>query len=583
MSDRFALVGFLVCALAIPGAWPGTLVDPPGEVRDQLTAVMLMGPAEDLKRPVHNAYFVPLGTRGLARHELSGTLAIPQTLMTHTSSQTSHLWFPAVELDFFTHDGHLIPVQRDIVRGSGKKSLWDIIVSPGRVWSEAGDGGLSRASFPFVLSGRTWNESRNGIATFVYDDQRVSSLQFQIVQEAAYWNRFLAWGRLRASFNPHDVDDRQALVALFEAELAHRLPRRPLSDLEAQHGASTFAAFSNWGAADHISVSGLVVDGVIYSAPCGTQLGEYPYCAEMRHGVYSVTKTAGAMLSVLRLAQKYGDEIFELKVKDYVDVTAVHDGWKNVTFADALNMATGVGDKSHDRRSKDNDEDDVPIFWRFAEAPTTQQKLRVAFSGSNYPWGPGEVYRYRSMDTFILATALDSYLKRREGPGANLWDMIVREVLTPIGIQHAPLMHTREYDESRGTPLLAWGFYPTVDDLAKIARMLQNGGKHEGEQLLSAAKLEEALYRWPAHGKPTQWIHGGAEFSYYLSFWHLPLKLDECRVNVPHLIGYGGNIVQLLPNGMTSFYLEDGKGWQAMRGIAEAAHRIQPFCGVGPS
>ena len=48
--------------------------------------------------------------------------------------------------------------------------------------------------------------------------------------------------------------------------------------------------------------------------------------------VYSVTKSAGAAITILRLAQKYGDEVFDLKIKDYVSVTAAHDGWDEVIF-----------------------------------------------------------------------------------------------------------------------------------------------------------------------------------------------------------------------------------------------------------
>ena len=57
--------------------------------------------------------------------------------------------------------------------------------------------------------------------------------------------------------------------------------------------------------------------------------------------MFSVTKSLGAAVALLRLAQKYGDEVFDLKIKDYVPVTAGHDGWERVTFGDALNMATG--------------------------------------------------------------------------------------------------------------------------------------------------------------------------------------------------------------------------------------------------
>jgi hypothetical protein len=45
---------------------------------------------------------------------------------------------------------------------------------------------------------------------------------------------------------------------------------------------------------------------------------------------------------MMRLAEKYGPEVFDLKIKDYVELNATHNGWDKVTFADALNMATGI-------------------------------------------------------------------------------------------------------------------------------------------------------------------------------------------------------------------------------------------------
>ena len=53
---------------------------------------------------------------------------------------------PAFSAAFFTHGEHLVPVVRDILQPPGT-----IILSPGKVWSEPGDRGMSRASFPFVL------------------------------------------------------------------------------------------------------------------------------------------------------------------------------------------------------------------------------------------------------------------------------------------------------------------------------------------------------------------------------------------------------------------------------------------------
>ena len=106
-------------------------------------------------------------------------------------------------------------------------------------------------------------------------------------------------------------------------------------------------------AADAVSASGLVVDGVLHVRGCPTRHGPFPYCREMRHGVFSVTKSLGGAVALLRLAQKYGDAVFDAKIADYVTVTASHDGWKDVTFADVLGMATGIGERSPRREPND--------------------------------------------------------------------------------------------------------------------------------------------------------------------------------------------------------------------------------------
>ena len=90
-------------------------------------------------------------------------------------------------------------------------------------------------------------------------------------------------------------------------------------------------------------MSALVYDGVLYHKPSPTALGDYPYPRTMRYGIWSVTKSIGPGLGMLRLAQKYGAYVFNLKIKDYVNIEADHGGWDEVSFGDALNMATGLG------------------------------------------------------------------------------------------------------------------------------------------------------------------------------------------------------------------------------------------------
>ena len=304
--------------------------------RDRLTVQEMFGQVG--QGPVSNHYFMPMGDVEPAKHTLSAELVIPET------ERWSFGKFPAVTVEIFTSNGRLIPAAKNILNNSSGPTLLNIIFSPGRVWSEPDDNGFSRASFPFVLSGLSTNKAHNGIASFLYDETTVSSLVFQIVQETAPSRKFDAWGAIPISLHRREIENRDRIVAEYAHEIEMRLPMRPLSELASDYGKAGQDALDAWPESENESVSGLVLDGVIYVGDCHTRFGPYPYCEEMRHGVQSMSKSLGGLLSMLRLAQKFGDQVFGLKIADYLTVTAEHDGWADVTFADALNMVTGIGD-----------------------------------------------------------------------------------------------------------------------------------------------------------------------------------------------------------------------------------------------
>jgi hypothetical protein len=247
-----------------------------------------------------------------------------------------------------------------------------------------------------------------------------------------------------------------------------------------------------------------------------------------------------------------------------------------------LNMATGIGDQAPERAPNYPFVDVNTNLELFLQAPTAQQKLALAFGAGQYPWGPGEVLRYNNAHTFVLAAAMDSFLKRQEGPTAQLWDMVVAEVLKPMGIFHAPMMHTREADGGRGIPHLLHGLYPTIDDVAKLTTLLQYGGQHQGHQLLHAVKLAEALYQTDAKGLPTGWENQFGEGRYYRSFWSMPYRMATgCPFQIPFMLGSGSNLVVLLPNGVSAFRVADG-GRSDLDGMVRVGEAVRPFpCPAG--
>jgi CubicO group peptidase (beta-lactamase class C family) len=571
-------ITLLIAGLAVfcMAAWSPTAThaQTTDDVRVLLTYEDLNGTRGEL---LHNDYFMPVGEPEDALHELVGRLSISPDLA--LSNLTG---WPGFDVQFFTSGRYLVPVERDIIRSS--TSNWDIILSPGTVWSEPSDRGWSRASFPFVLTGKRWNESHNGLATFLFNDTEVSSLRVQIVQEAAEWAQFDAWAILPMEYSPQRPENLDALRAEFTQSQEQRTPIRAWSELEIAAVAEPRDGFD--GEATHVTTSGLVVDGVLYAHPCSTRHGDYPYCQEMRHGVYSVTKSAGAALALFWLAHVYGDEVFALRIADYLDVTADHDGWEEVTFAHVLNMMTGVGDNAPQQRAAtydfEDDEDDEN-FAEFAAAEGALAKLDVAFSAGNYPWGPGQVGRYNTIQTFVLSAAMDAFLKSREGPDAYLWDHITDFVLAPLGIVDAPMMHTREADGSRGVPILGWGYYPTLGEITKVAQLFQDNGAYEGRQLIDADWVQVIQLGLQAPAHALNWENEYGKYRYYMSFWYLPFRGEAgCQHSIPQMNGLGGNLVTLMPNGMIGIRLADGEddapGTYNAENMAVVADRLRSFC-----
>jgi hypothetical protein len=138
---------------------------------------------------------------------------------------------------FATQGEHLVPVVRDLVPDS------TIILSPGRVWSEPGDGGMSRASFPFVLTNPHDNATHNGLATFLYDDTRISALRVQVVQETAPWAKYDGWGQAALTYTPGPIVDEAAVRAQLVAELQHQTPIQPWSALPVTSGTQWLEGF----------------------------------------------------------------------------------------------------------------------------------------------------------------------------------------------------------------------------------------------------------------------------------------------------------------------------------------------------
>ncbi len=592
----------LACTLAFClGAVAGT----PAVAEAVRTAIM----ASELVRagmipeePVHNDQFMSQGTSAPALHAFSGALTLTAEAMhlrpaleNRTVMGRDAQMFPGVTLSFFSHEGTLVPVTQEIIvpgEEDAANSFWNLLVQPGRVWSEPGDEGWSRASFPFALMNQLENDTHNGIATFLYNDSEVSEVRFQIVQQTAPYyiaEHFLAWGQLAADYAPDtDLGEETGLRAAYSAAEAHRLPAKTWDALEAKVGKDKVAGFEGAMNSDLLVTSALVHDGVLYYKPSRTAQGAYPYTLEMRFGIWSVTKSIGPGLGMLRLAEKYGPYVFDLKVTDYLDIQSEHDGWDEVTFGDLLNMASGLGGGTVTANPNDMYVDylDASYDAWYTSSPAAEKLAEVAKVGK-YPWGPGQVARYRDRDMFVLGAAMNAFLKSVQGPEADVWNLVRDEVFKPIHIDHAPMNRTVEPGGLLGLPIMAWGWYPSLDDLAKVAGLLHRRGIYNGEQILHREKtaalfsIEGTLPQGPGNS------YKYGERRYKMGYHYVPYEdMYSGRVlYVPYMSGWIGNQVVMLPGDMTAIRIS--RAWpapdedQAAAGdptpMIEVANRLRGF------
>ena len=456
--------------------------------------------------PLPNAAFYPEAAAGAAP-ELCGLLRIspvrmrslPDLAHPRIDGRDARL-FPGITLAFVTLGDVLVPLQRGRMiaeeRPGKTPSYWSVIPQFGRVWRASEDVGWARAAFPLMLVNDLENHAHQGLAMFRYRQGQVSGLELQFVQQTSPYRlqqHFIAWGAARAQWSESGVSDPAAHRERARAELAGRLPHEPWSDLVRRLPPGTLAGFGGPLEEKWRVQAALIRDGTLYYQESPTPCGNYPYPLEMRFGVRSVMKSIGAPLALLRLAEVYGPYVLDLRIGDYVE--GLDPKFDRVRFIDAANMASGFGGtgtlKTHPNDPRDGYLEGDYEAWYAARSHSAKIR-QIARSLRPYPWEPGTVVRYRDQDFYLLGVALDRFLKSVRGAQADLWDMLESEVLAPIGIAQAPVVRTREAGARRGVVWLNAGYYPTLDDLGKIAILYQNLGAAGSRHILHRG-LTEAL------------------------------------------------------------------------------------------
>lgn len=451
--------------------------------------------------------------------------------------------FPGFTVEFTTHDQRLIPRISGIVDARPTTDrFWDIILGTGAVWMEDNDDGWNRASFPLHLITRYMGSVRNCVATFVYTQDSMSNVCIQCSQETAVLEAQQVGdvqAMVSATYSPETFTDSSEFIADYEARESRRIPVEPLTEIDRDGRIAAHFDRNIWTNAS-TSHGAVFMDGTLYSNPPRTRHGIYPYPDAMRHGVFSVTKSMAGALAMFYFAERYGEEIFGELIADYVPAFAGRADWRGVTFSDALNMVTGTTANEFDL-----------LYEPLTLAPDSETAIRTISGFGSSPQAPGEVFNYATTNTFVLSYALENYVRAQEGAGSHYWNLVHENVLVPIGAEDFGLMYTRDEDPSRAVPILGFGAYPTLDNAAKIARLIWDEGQHEGTQLLNRNRVREALGRIEWQGYPA----GSARYSH--SLWSKNVMVGMRRVGVSFMEGLGDNRIVFFPSGLISFQFTD--------------------------
>ena len=495
----------------------------------------------------------------------------------HYAADPARLQLPPFDLQFVQDGSFLIPVSQELV--FTKNPYWNLMVGPGRIWQEQGDHGYARASFPFTLVERNQNCTHNGVMTFLFNGTQVSPVRYQVTQETCLYFKFDLWGQSASTYTPVSIPEVGAIKAAHSAEMANRLPTRPITDLVRDFPAShiNLSSFGSGISSQDMTAFGFVFNGINYVSDCQTRYGEYAYCENMRLPSYSTAKSAFAAVALMHLGQKYGRGVYNLLIKDYVPEAASAAGdWSAVTIQNALDMSTG----NYGQSGFELDESGGIMTSFLDDSETYADKIKFAFLFP-YRQAPGQVWVYHSSDTFIATRAMNNYLVQQEGSGADIFNFVRDGVYQPLHLSIGALSTLRTDNSPTGDPFGGYGLFWTRDDIAKIALLLNDqDGKIEGTQVLEPGLLADSMQRDPSsRGLDTT---GEPVFRYRNGFWAKQWTPSDnpgysCTFWTPFMSGFGGITVVLMPNGSIYYYFSDNNEFSWVDAVNES-NKLKPMC-----
>lgn len=243
---------------------------------------------------------------------------------------------------------------------------------------------------------------------------------------------------------------------------------------------------------------------------------EVQFEADVLHDVRSVTKSVVALLWGVAeadgLVPPVGTPVLDL-LPELADLRS--EGRERITIADMLCMRSGLAwDESDGYRRWRNDE--RGLLWRGDRARYVFDRPLAA--------APGARFNYNGGLTAVLGMLLE------ERTGTDLQEYARRKLFEPLGVRDWAWV-----GDLRGRTRAFTGLRLRPRDMARIGRLLLDGGRWQGRQLVPAAWVRAAL----APCAPD------SDYGYH--WWSGSVWVDGKEVGWHGALGNGGQRLFLVP------------------------------------
>jgi len=478
--------------------------------------------------------------------------------------------WPKFNVEFVQQGNELIPVDRRGMHAVYADEAWSIAVGTGAVWDEKGDGGMTRAAFPFTLGQRNANCEHNGLASFLFDDEGdVSNVHIQTVAETCKFYGFDMYGTLGASYDRFQISNKARVLRDWNKEVANYIPTKPLSQLVLDYpGVKLRHYYPRIKAAD-LHMYGVIVNGINYIDGCNTRFGKHPFCSEMTTSLYSMTKSIFSSLAVMR-AEKLWPGFKNESIESLVPECVSSGNWDDVSIENALDMATG----NYMQPWFQYDEHGFIMKKQFFAQESRARRVDFACNRLPRKAIPGSKMVSHTSDHELISYALTQMASDLLGNGADGFNDIVVPVYDEIGLSNT-IRGIRRTSEGN-----AWGGYgmsAKANDIALFSKWLASG-EAEASGLVDGEILNDIL-----SGNPRGLYAGLKDFNYDNGFWRYhagartAMKACGTDTQIPVMSGFGGHTVVIMPN-VIFYQMTDGGGIGFKETISDIFDNIDNTC-----